>query len=517
MEPFNFNPMKKKEFQTRECLFNPYILYQYQPIAPYKKMSTFSQILHKQTADSNELYSFNMENSKENMFEFYRLAFSKEFNTTNILATTVKMYMFHLSSTNPTNNIKKKFAMLRDIFKNDFLNAETKAVLLDNFSKAQCVYRRLCRLAYRYKWNKASIKIQCDLCMEPISPTYRNVITILHSDQKYLFTISDLLKIIESSLSNSPYFFAEPLSIKNPYTNLPFPKSHLYNIYFFMKERVVNVSPIFHAYFMCNFHLRAFRDENGPLIQKYNIKQHVKNADLDSLHEDAVTMLTVIKYRGAIQVDDSFPRERLVEIMRPYLELYYTYTLTVDVSERNKTRTELSNRLSAFYKYNHSFGRKFIKTQKTECGKRIRNITYNDGHIPYAKMPRFTNYETSHLRIMEGANSYSIHQRYATAIASLDDSDGDSESEDDSPAPIIPEQARDFIWFVTTVNSQTGEQRISQSVETESSGDENDENVPIINIPPLTNIHPDDLEDGEILEESDDDFEDESDDGNYDP
>jgi hypothetical protein len=116
---------------------------------------------------------------------------------------------------------------------------------------------------------------------------------------------------------------------------------------------------------------------------------------------------------------------------------------------------------------------------------------------------------------MEGVSSYSIHQRYATAIASLDDSE--SESEDDSPAPVIPEQARDFIWFVTTVNSQTGEQRISQSVETESSGDENDENVPIINIPPITNIHEDDLEDGEILEESDDDFEDESDDGNYDP
>jgi len=504
MEPFVLTPLSKTEYQKPECLFTPYK--PYKPSAPYKKMSTFSQILHKQNADSNELYSFNMENDNSNLFEFYRLAFSKEFNTSNILATTVKMYTFHLTANNPTNNIKKKFSLLNDIFINKFLNDETKAVILDKFSKTQRVYQNLCRLAYRYKWNKASIKIQSDLCMEPISPRQRNVITILHSDQKYLFTIADLLRIIESSLSNSPYFFAEPLSIKNPYTNLPFQKSQLYNIYFFMRERILTIPPLFQAYFMCNFHLKTFRDENGLLIQKYNIKQHVKNADVDLLYEDALNMITAIKYRGAITFDDDFPKERLVEIMRPYLELFYTYTLTVDMSERNRTKTELSNRLSAFYRYNYLFGRKFIKTHKSASGKTKRIITFNDSHIPYAKTPRFKNYETSHLEIVDGLHSYFTR--------------GDERPQARTTAySEARTQQIDFSWayLLASPYAIASNRVASPSVEIESSDDEDENNENIhVNVAPGISVHPDDVEEGEIVED-DDDFEDESDDGNYDP
>jgi hypothetical protein len=273
-----------------------------------------------------------------------------------------------------------------------------------------------------------------------------------------------------------------------------------------MRERILTIPPLFQAYFMSNFHLKTFRDENGLLIQKYNIKQHIKNADIDLLYEDALNMITAIKYRGAIQIDNDFPKERLVEIMRPYLELFYTYTLTVDMSERNRTRTELSDRLSAFYRYNYLFGRKFIKTHKSASGKTNRSITFNDSHIPYAKTPRFKNYETSHLEIIDGLHSYFTRgdERPRARTAAYSET---------------RTQQIDFNWayLLASPYAIASNRVASPSVEIESSDDEDENNENIhVNVAPGISVHPDDVEEGEIVED-DDDFEDESDDGNYDP
>ena len=76
---------------------------------------------------------------------------------------------------------------------------------------------------------------------------------------------------------------------------------------------------------MSNFNLKHFRDTNQTLIQREHTRQYVKNGDEDCLHEDIITMLSDIKYRGHITIDPNFPKGKLVEVMRPYLELYYIY------------------------------------------------------------------------------------------------------------------------------------------------------------------------------------------------
>ena len=45
-----------------------------------------------------------------------------------------------------------------------------------------------------------------------------------------------LKKIVQKSLSNSDEMYSDPLPIKNPYNNLPFSKSNLYTLYFFIKK-----------------------------------------------------------------------------------------------------------------------------------------------------------------------------------------------------------------------------------------------------------------------------------------
>ena len=483
-------------------------------------MSAFSQIIHKQNADSTDLYQFVLENDGSNLFEFYRLVFNQEFTAQNITATAIKQLLYTLATknkdSNPILNTKYKFKWLNETLSNMFLNDEARAVVLNKFSMAQRTYNLINRMVYRYKFRHASMKVQYDLCMEPISKSQRNVITIIHEDQKYLFTTSDLIKMVESSLANSPYFFSAPLIIKNPYTNLPFQKSHLYNIYFFVRERVIHIPKLFHAYFMSNFNLKHFRDTNQTLIQREHTRQYVKNGDEDCLHEDIMTMLSAIKYRGHITIDPSFPKGKLVEVMRPYLELYYIYITSFDFSARNKAKDELTLRLTAFYKYNYLFGRKLYKV-KNENGKRTRSVVFCDQHLPYKKPATFANYETSHLEIIESRPNY--------VTRSLE--------REPSPDPNVVQFQNLVFRFRSHEHAHQHEHvhhELTPSTEDDHEDEdeddevENDENMNvslanIVNIPFNIGItHTDDLEDDIEDEDSDtDSFEDESDEGNYDP
>lgn len=306
-------------------------------------------------------------------------------------------------------NIDKKFSYLKNnILFNYFNNQHILNSLFDTFSNAQKIYRSLNRFAFLCKWKKAPYKIQTDLCMEEINKNQRNVITILHHNYKYLFTISDILNILNTSLTNSSYFFTEPLVIKNPYTNLPFHKSDLYNMYFFIKERVSIIPPLFHAYFISNFDLKSFRDNNEPLIQRYIIDNHVKNSTCNVLYNSVLKMLKLTNYtNGAVKnkliIDKDFPKEKLVEIMRPYLKLYFTSMISNDISIRNCAEKELCNRLIAFYNYNKMFGRKMYSIDKTNKKKIFK---YNDNHIEFKRTSKLLNFDVSHLRINEINEDY---------------------------------------------------------------------------------------------------------------
>jgi hypothetical protein len=243
--------------------------------------------------------------------------------------------------------------------------------------------------------------------MEEIDKKQRNVITILHHNHKYLFTISDILNIVNNSLTNSCYFFTEPLPIKNPYTNLPFQKSDLYNMYFFIKERVSIIPPLFHAYFISNFDLKEFRDNNEPLLQRYIIDNHIKNGGCMTLYNSILKMLKTTNYtNGVIQnkliIDKDFPKEKLVEIMKPYLKLYFTSTITNDMSLRNNAKSELRNRLNAFYNYNKMFGRKMYSIDT----KNNKIFKYNDKHIEFKNKSKLLNFHVSHLKIDENVEDY---------------------------------------------------------------------------------------------------------------
>jgi hypothetical protein len=243
--------------------------------------------------------------------------------------------------------------------------------------------------------------------MNPIHENQYFVLPLMHSGKKYLFTKSDLTNIIESALINSPFIFSEPLPIKNPYNNLIFDKSHLYTIYFFMKHRMFVLPAIFHQYFLYNFHLKLFRNNNEALIRKMHILSMIKSNNYIKMQSDISSMIQYhnLRRRSAfkhIQIHPEFPVDILIRAMKPFLHLFYTSIYALDITEKSAASIELKKQLIIFQKASPLFGHKIKVSSSRICtDPSSRNPVYNIQYKNYVTSPYSNNYAACHCEIVE--------------------------------------------------------------------------------------------------------------------
>ena len=388
-------------------------------------MNAFLQILHKQCAKTNELYNIsNLENNVQCHFDLTEKTYDYELKKPDLnYCDKLIIITFNILLLTPFYNTKTKFDFLSSIRDNIFYDDSIKNMIYKIFYEVQKKYHVLNRLLYRYKYRKAPIAIDTDLSLSNIksSPT---TMTILQNNQKYLFTLFDLKKLIDSSLSNSPYHFSHPLPIKNPYNNMPFEKSTLYNIYFFMKKSDFVIPTLFHLYFLSNFNLSKFQQENEVMIQKVHLKQYLHNLSEKETKSEIIYMLKQNKYTKKIKIDAEFPRDKLIEIFRPYLELFYKQNYSIDLNTRIMSKNELHVKLKDFYNFNPIFGRKYIINTKQTA-----NSIMNTNHIQFQKKDYNKNYDVSHIIIGDNNNE-------------VNDSDDESESTSEDDDSIIIETNR---------------------------------------------------------------------------
>ena len=167
------------------------------------------------------------------------------------------------------------------------------------FNKIQKIYHTLNRFVYLYKVKKTKLIVDTDMQLNKITIDEPNVICIYHVNAKYLFKIDDLLKMIYMSLTNCFSFFAEPISIKNPYNNISFGKSILYYIhsYLISNGRIQYIKPeyldIFFKFKECNFNMTKFVDNYEYILREYAIKNYMNN-----------TSKSIIKHQILHMIDD---------------------------------------------------------------------------------------------------------------------------------------------------------------------------------------------------------------------
>jgi hypothetical protein len=327
-------------------------------------------------------------------------------NTFQNLDSLQKIIFFMFISKKEVS-LEIKFKYFNDQINNIFLTEEQKNDFINIFCKIQKIYFALSRFAYIYKYKKAKIVVDFDLCLNPIDINNKNSICLLQEKNKYYFRINDLINIINTSLANSPMFFSEPLISKNPYNNIPFNKSTLYNIYFNIISKTFIVSELINKFFLSNFDLDKFEKDNEYLIREHSIQKYVKNTDIDTLYN--LILLMIDNYNddynnyndndNKIIIHKNFPKKILVDVMRPYLNLYYSYKYSLINTKKLQSKNILYKKLRDFYVFNPSFGRQQIKINHyftKNKNKKYKNIyTYNDKHIIFYEESK--SFLTSHL------------------------------------------------------------------------------------------------------------------------
>jgi len=246
------------------------------------------------------------------------------------------------------------------ILKDKELTIVEKNHFLQKFSKAQLHYSSFRKLAKLFKLKRyREFEIDTDLCFQPFSNLNKSMlISLLENNILYKFRISDLINIANKSLSHSPYFFAEPCSIKNPYTNIPFSTANLYNLYFKIQETNYIMPFLFHLYFVSDFNLNKFKNENECYIREAAINNFIINSSIDEQHEYILKMFYSHYNCILFRVDTHFPKHRLVAIFKKFLKpfLLEEYSLNPYVKELNKAFLEYN--LTLFSQLNPDFGKK---------------------------------------------------------------------------------------------------------------------------------------------------------------
>jgi len=335
------------------------------------------------------------------------------------------------------NRYKGKFNMFKETLVS-FLNF-SRYEFIDFFCKIQKTYHSFSRLAFIYKYKKSAMSVTTDIGLNDITINDKNILCIYHFNSRYLFNINDLLKIITTSITNSYMFFSQPLPSKNPYNNLPFTKSNLYNMYFFLKFKTNIYNDLFVKFFNCDFNLTTFYHKYEYLLRQYILDNFIKNSTEDLLIEEIKKMINLFnkKTTKKILINDEFPKKRLIKIMKPYLMLYLQSYYSFVPIVKNNAIVLLNSKLKKFQKFNPKFGRKIYKLgfknyANFKKKSYIKSVEFLDNHIAF-NCNEETNFLTNHTYYNELDNSIeeNIVQVTYMAVEEAEDDDTNNEEEDD--------------------------------------------------------------------------------------
>jgi len=270
-----------------------------------------------------------------------------------------------------TFTLKKKLLFFYETINNPFLNANDFA---QTYYRVIRVYNGFRKFVNLYRFQKAKIVVTTDFNLSELDPTDKQVMCIKQQNNRYLFHINDLLHIVESSLSASHALFSTPQMIKNPYTNLPFNKSTLYNIYFKgthvtsgsnEMNRTKRKTELFDLYFQHNFNIKLFGKSCEHILREYAIKEYVYKSDDDMMREEIDEMVLFLNnaFGQDILIDPDFPTKTLIKIMRPYAMLWFTNLCSLIQPKQNMAQKTLYAKWSAFLEHNPQFGRKSLRLE----------------------------------------------------------------------------------------------------------------------------------------------------------
>ena len=274
-------------------------------------------------------------------------------------------YISKIDEPSYSSFVKKKFFFIKNYLFYLKKDEEQYDLFLDKLEKAQKIYLSLLKFK-QIVLNKIkkNYSIKIDLQFNELDLQNKNCIELIHENKKFLFNIYDLIKIINSSLSYEFNFFCDPKLIKNPWDNLAFSKSNLYNMYLFMKNMNINIPILFYRFFLSNLNLKTFLNNNQLIIKKFIIDT-CHNFDDNKKFKYIKNMLTSFntKRKEKISISCLYTKKYIVSIFEKYLKIYLNSVYSYEQDIRIISKIKLNNILSNFKKEQPMFGRKIICSQ----------------------------------------------------------------------------------------------------------------------------------------------------------
>ena len=283
-------------------------------------------------------------------------------------------------------NSGSKFRLLKDMLNNPFMTDEKKDELFMYFGLAQKTYLSFKNLMNVIKHKKSKkYEFDCDLCLGPLSEiNSKFVISLLEGNTTYRFRIHDLVRLIENALIYAPDLFSDPQEAKNPYTNLDFSKSNLYNIYLHLLENNIKIPTLFHLYYICGFDLTKLLDDYEPILRDKSIEKNYKEMDDDDKYDEIIDMIDRYKKTlKSISIDVRFSHKKVVERFHHTI-LNFMYTkYSYNPNLKLKKRHILLRQLSKINEETPLFGRSFVRAI-------MPPISRNADYVPYTSVSTST-------------------------------------------------------------------------------------------------------------------------------
>tara|TARA_E500000178_G_scaffold312916_1_gene329964 strand:+ start:559 stop:1800 length:1242 start_codon:yes stop_codon:yes gene_type:complete len=314
---------------------------------------------------------------------FYELI-EHTINNNNFLPDDKKnIYKNLLLTVNVKNNHFKYFKL--NIYNNIFTEQTLKDECLEIFSKSQFYLKSFEKCLRQYRYKRLPLLNDMDFVSLSKIDTCSCSCIILDKNVKYAFKISDLIKIINNSLlSKIDYFYPDPKEIKNPYNNLSFDKSTLYNIYFNIKNSKIIMPTLFHLYMIEGFNISNFLNNHEILLRDTLIKKYI-----DSINDIRLIMQMKRMFKDDKIIGISNKKRfklihrdvcnfELLKVFKPFVKTYLYVIYTLNSNKKLILKNRLYKKISGFFLENPQFGRKFQNSNNPFIFGVDKNIiTYN--------------------------------------------------------------------------------------------------------------------------------------------
>lgn len=280
-----------------------------------------------------------------------------------------------------------------------FAHAEVRDEVVSAFGTGIRFHRAFCRLARRCKVAKArTAGTDTDLMGTPLDELPPSVVFRMYDEPtscNYEFRISDLLRIITTSLCNSPGLFAEPMRPRNPYTNIELSDAQLYNLYFSLIGSPIGIPLIFREFVKRDLSLMRFQEDMEPVIRDMALRALARNASTEDRLEFIRDLLSHHRDELGYSIPDAgFPKDVLLNAFGGCIPNYLQKRYSLCPTKRHACGRRLRQFLRRFYSMNPTFGRKIFKLVGTLSGnpsraRRARETYITEFQDPDGALPFF--------------------------------------------------------------------------------------------------------------------------------